>query len=184
MVFRVRYRGLPYCGPALALPNQLGATLIGALGLGFAGPLAGCSTAVEGDAGRDGPACADGFEVTEQSARVGPGQVPEVWLRVRNDGTVTVDYELVVVFEQGTSLGIDARTGRDVLSGDASPSPASGLAPRKAASVDASVCCHTNGGVKRSAGRSMRGGIAARHLNSARTAPGPRAAKNTPIPVS
>jgi len=98
-----------------------------ALGLSVAGPLAGCSTAVGDSAGPDatnGPACANDVEVTEQSARVELGQVPEVEVRVRNTGSVTLDYELVVVFEQGTSLGIDARTGRDMLTGTLEPDEA------------------------------------------------------------
>jgi len=98
-----------------------------ALGLSLAGPLAGCSTAVGDNAGSDatdGPACADDVEVTEQSARIELGQTPEVQLRVQNTGSVTLDYELVVVFEQGTSLGIDARTGRDILTGTLEPDEA------------------------------------------------------------
>ncbi|MFB6297789.1 MAG: hypothetical protein ABEH56_04640 [Salinirussus sp.] len=96
-------------------------------GAGLAGALAGCAgTASDAGGGRtvevrDAPSCAEGFTITETSATVGTGTVPEVRLRLRNEGDVPVRYDVLVVFEQGTSLGIDARTGRDSLTGTLEP---------------------------------------------------------------
>ena len=95
------------------------------LGIAGAGVVAGCSTA-SGESGEKSreqtdPACADQLDVVEESARLGPGTVPEVRLRLRNTGDAPLQYELLVVFQQGTSLGIDARTGRDRLSGALDP---------------------------------------------------------------
>ncbi len=96
-----------------------------ALGVGVAGMLAGCARALGSSDGESGGGtesrCAGALEITEESARIGPGTVPEVRLRLRNAGDVPLEYELLVVFEQGTSIGIDARTGRDVLSGTLAP---------------------------------------------------------------
>ncbi|MFB6192298.1 MAG: hypothetical protein ABEI11_03135 [Haloarculaceae archaeon] len=83
-------------------------------------PTAGCATTAgagtrTGD--DDRPPCAAGFDVTVLDARIGKGTVPELRLRLRNDGESPVAYRLSVVFRQGTSLGIEARTGRDSLSG-------------------------------------------------------------------
>jgi hypothetical protein len=94
-------------------------------GAGVAGSLAGCSRALgssDGGSGKGaGSACADALEITEQSARIGPGTIPEVQLSLHNAGDVALEYEVLVVFQQGTSLGIDARTGRDVLAGTLDP---------------------------------------------------------------
>ena len=95
------------------------------LGAGVAGSLAGCSTALgssDGGSGSGaGSACAETLDITEESIQIGPGNVPEVRLRLHNRGDLQLEYEVLVVFEQGTSLGIDARTGRDVLSGTLDP---------------------------------------------------------------
>ena len=66
--------------------------------------------------------CSDAFRLTERRTRLGKGVVPEVELRLENVGDRPISYELLVVFLQGTSLGIDARTGRDRLRGRLAPS--------------------------------------------------------------
>jgi hypothetical protein len=93
------------------------------VGAGVSAGLAGCvgsdagpTIAVSGEA-----PCADAVAVTEEAARVVTGQRPEVRLRLRNTGDVPVAYEVRVVFLQGTSLGIDARTGRTTLDGTLGP---------------------------------------------------------------
>ena len=65
--------------------------------------------------------CSDAFRLTERRTRLGKGVVPEVELRLENVGDRPIGYELLVVFLQGTSLGIDARTGRDRLRGRLTP---------------------------------------------------------------
>jgi hypothetical protein len=65
----------------------------------------------------DRPSCADGFRIAERDATIGKGIVPEVRLSLRNDGSEPVAYEIRVIFRQGTSLGIETRTGRDTLVG-------------------------------------------------------------------
>jgi hypothetical protein len=93
--------------------------------VGLACATAACSQqqTAGGDTPTDGnrPPCADGFRVVEESARVESGTVPEVRLRLENAGDSTVAYEIRVIFQQSTSLGIEARTGRDSLSGTVSP---------------------------------------------------------------
>jgi hypothetical protein len=87
--------------------------------------LAGCTGATRVGEGapptEEPPACAEGVRISEASARIGDGRVPAVTLRVHNAGDAVVEYEVVVIFQQGTSLGIDARTGRDTLSGRVGP---------------------------------------------------------------
>lgn len=97
--------------------------LLGAVGAGATTLLAGCAdtdgrSAV--DVTGESP-CVDGVTVTEEAVRIATGEVPEVRLRLRNAGSEPVDYEVRVVFLQGTSLGIDARTGRAVVSGTLAP---------------------------------------------------------------
>jgi len=95
------------------------------LGVGIAGVTAGC-------AGRDGAndrtagatddaPCADNFRITDEATQIGLGTVPRVDIRLENTGEGPIDYELTAIFQQGTSLGIDARTGRSTLSGTLGP---------------------------------------------------------------
>jgi hypothetical protein len=65
--------------------------------------------------------CSDAFQFSERRTRLGKGVVPEVELQLENAGDRHIGYELLVVFLQGTSLGIDARTGRDRLRGRLAP---------------------------------------------------------------
>lgn len=101
--------------------------LAGLVGLATAG-LAGCGEA-SGTRGRarardiapGRPTCADGFAVTELDARVRRGSLPEVDLRLRNDGDEPVTYEVRVQFRQRTSTGLEALNGRDSLVGTLAP---------------------------------------------------------------
>jgi hypothetical protein len=91
------------------------------LGVCAATALAGCAdtgppVAVTGDA-----ACADAVTVTEVAVRIRTGTIPRVELGLHNTGAEPVAYEGRVVFIQGTSLGIDTRTGRDAFSGTLAP---------------------------------------------------------------
>lgn len=104
---------------------------------GLAGASAGCAGR-GGTSGRtagatDDAPCADSFRVTEEATRIGPGTVPRVDIRLENTGEKPIDYELTVIFQQGTSLGIDARTGRNTLSGRLGP----GETVRRTATDDA-----------------------------------------------
>lgn len=71
--------------------------------------------------------------MTEGATQIGPGTVPRVDVRLENTGEKPIDYELTVIFQQGTSLGIDARTGRSTLSGTLGP----GETVRRTATDDA-----------------------------------------------
>ena len=86
------------------------------------GILTGCmTTASEPDeqqiAVPDEPPCADDLQIRQIGATVGGGTRPVVEFRIKNQGSEPIKYELQVIFEQGTSLGIDARTGRSTVSG-------------------------------------------------------------------
>jgi hypothetical protein len=73
-----------------------------------------------GGAGTDddeGKPCVDAFRITEESVRFPNGSVPEVRLRLGNTGDGPIEYDLDVIFEQATSTGIYAKSGRDTLSG-------------------------------------------------------------------
>ena len=61
--------------------------------------------------------CAGAFRITEESVRFPNGSVPEVRLRLGNTGDDPIEYDLNVIFEQATSTGIYAKSGRDTLSG-------------------------------------------------------------------
>jgi hypothetical protein len=65
----------------------------------------------------DPPPCAEEFRIVEREATIGKGTVPEVRLALRNEGSEPVAYVVRVIFRQGTSLGIETRTGRDTLEG-------------------------------------------------------------------
>jgi hypothetical protein len=96
---------------------------LGLLGVGAVTALAGCADTDSGpplSVTGDAP-CADAVTVTEEAARIETGAVPEVRLRIHNTGDEPVTYELRVIFLQGTSLGIDSRTGRQTLSGTLAP---------------------------------------------------------------
>lgn len=98
---------------------------LGVVGFALAGGTAGC--AERGDASdgsidlSDDAPCADGFRITETAVDIQTGAVPRVRLRLDNTGETPIEYELVVIFQQGTSLGIEARTGRTTLSGTLEP---------------------------------------------------------------
>jgi hypothetical protein len=85
--------------------------------------LAGCTAGASDPGGptlrgeSDRPSCAEGFRIVEREATIGKGTIPEVRLALQNDGSGPVAYEVRVIFRQGTSLGIEARTGRDTLAG-------------------------------------------------------------------
>jgi hypothetical protein len=78
---------------------------------------AGDSSGSMGMGASDPPPCAEGFRIAERDATIGKGTVPEVRLALRNDGSESVAYDIKVIFRQGTSLGIETRTGRDTLAG-------------------------------------------------------------------
>jgi hypothetical protein len=63
----------------------------------------------------DEPPCADDLQIKQIAATVGGEVHPVVELQVENQGSNPISYELQVIFEQGTSLGIDARTGRSTV---------------------------------------------------------------------
>ena len=65
----------------------------------------------------EGKPCVDAFRITEESVRFPNGSVPEVRLRLSNTGDDPIEYDLDVIFEQATSTGIYAKSGRDTLSG-------------------------------------------------------------------
>jgi hypothetical protein len=65
--------------------------------------------------------------VAEEAARIETGRVPKVSLRLENRGDAPLAYEVRVIFTQRTSLGIDARTGRDVVSGRLAPGGTAGV---------------------------------------------------------
>lgn len=65
----------------------------------------------------EGKPCVDAFRITEESVRFPNGSVPEVRLRLGNTGDDPIEYDLDVIFEQATSTGIYAKSGRDTLSG-------------------------------------------------------------------
>lgn len=65
----------------------------------------------------EGKPCVDAFRITEESVRFPNGSVPEVRLRLGNTGDGPIEYDLDVIFEQATSTGIYAKSGRDTLSG-------------------------------------------------------------------
>ncbi|ESS05769.1 MAG: hypothetical protein A07HB70_01898 [uncultured archaeon A07HB70] len=112
--------------------------LRGVCGAALAGGLAGCVAAGQGredpaEAGRNAgatvtvsgePPCADSFRVVEAAARVSTGRVPRVRLRFVNEGDAAVDYEAVVKFRQGTSLGLPEPSGRTTLAGGLAPGEA------------------------------------------------------------
>ncbi|MFB6117215.1 hypothetical protein [Halosegnis sp.] len=79
---------------------------------------AGC---IRSDTEATAPPCADAFQVTEERAQLGKGVVPVVELQLANVGSTPIGYDLLVVFQQGTSLGIDARTGRAQFAGALGP---------------------------------------------------------------
>lgn len=88
--------------------------------------LAGCgSSAVASGTDRgiapDRPPCADGFRIVGSEERIERGTAPAVEFRLRNDGDVTVEYELRVTFRQATSTGLLEPSGRDVLVGRLAP---------------------------------------------------------------
>lgn len=98
-----------------------------AAGVAVAGGLAGCARSgavaepseeleFQSDA-----TCADDFEIFEEAAQIELGSRPTVRLRLRNAGESPIGYDITVIFEQGTSLGIPARTGRAELSGALGP---------------------------------------------------------------
>ncbi len=84
-----------------------------------AGRNAGSTVTVSGD-----PPCVDAFRVVETAARVSTGRVPLVRLRFVNEGAAAVDYEAVVRFRQGTSLGLPEPSGRTTLTGRLAPGEA------------------------------------------------------------
>ncbi len=94
-----------------------------AAGVAIVGGLAGCARSgavAEPSDEREfqsNAACADDFGIFEESAQIELGSQPTVRLRLRNAGEVPIGYDITVIFEQGTSLGIPARTGRAELSG-------------------------------------------------------------------
>ena len=88
--------------------------------------LTGCMTTASEASERqvavpDEPPCADGLRIREIAATVGGGTRPVVEFHVENQGSKPLRYELQVIFEQGTSSGIDARTGRSTVSGTLNP---------------------------------------------------------------
>lgn len=107
------------------------------VGAGLAGGVAGCTgrggTNERSLAATDDVPCADDFRVTAEAARIELGTVPRVRLRLHNTGDVRIEYGITVIFQQGTSLGIDTRTGRTTLSGTLDP----GESVRRTATDDA-----------------------------------------------
>ena len=93
--------------------------------LGVAAALAGCQTTAsptdQPQVATDRPQCASGFEITDRTAFIQTGSVPEVELRVRNSGSEPVTYDITVTFEQKTSLGLAEPTGRARLTGTLQP---------------------------------------------------------------
>ncbi|PSP94700.1 hypothetical protein BRC91_04840 [Halobacteriales archaeon QS_4_62_28] len=99
-------------------------TYLAGLSTAVAAVVSGCSTTTEGQDGLndfDRPPCAEGFRITEAEVDIGNEQIPVVELALHNGGDVPVGYEIRVVFQQRTSLGKEARTGRDMLTGTIPP---------------------------------------------------------------
>ncbi|MFB6255315.1 MAG: hypothetical protein ABEH58_01070 [Haloplanus sp.] len=88
---------------------------------GLAGCGSGAATGTRSTVAPDRPPCADGFRIVDREERIARGTVPEVRFQLRNDGDVTVAYDLRVQFEQATSTGLREPSGRDRITGTLAP---------------------------------------------------------------
>ncbi|WP_049935153.1 COG1361 family protein [Haloplanus natans] len=99
-----------------ALLAGLSAALTGLAGCG-----SGAAPGTRSTVAPDRPPCADGFRIVDREERIERGAVPEVTVRLHNDGDVTVEYDLRVEFEQATSTGLREPSGRDRIVGTLAP---------------------------------------------------------------